>query len=153
MKSKTPELAEQRFKFWKTFRNKVVQEAEELRPRRANQHASLRFSLNNPAFRMDALTTKKGNEVGVDLVCKRAKFDGDMDTLRSAMNVLQEDHGVELEWKEFDQFDQTKIIARKTFDVTSGWDDVWAAQHDWLLDVLCRYQEVFGELARPVESA
>ena len=153
MRSKNPELAEQRFKFWKTFRNKVIQEAEELRPRRANQYASLRFSLNNPAFRMDARTTKQGDEVRVDLVCRRAKFEGDMDSLRSAMNVLQEDHGVEVEWKEFDQFDQTKIIARKTFDVASGWEDVWAAQHDWLLDVLCRYQEVFGELARPVESA
>ena len=127
-------------------------ERSALSRRYSKDHASLRFNLNNPAFRLDAKTTKQGDELSVDLVCKNSKYSGDVEVLRNAMSKQLEEHGVDAEWKEFEKYDQTKIIAKKSFDISEGWEEAWPAQHDWLLDVLYRFQEVFGKLVEEQSS-
>ncbi len=130
-----------RLEYWVAFRNLVKELAPQLKPGKATSGASLEFPIGRRNFEIIALTRKKTRRIGVALAVRCENADMAFQSLKDNQGDIEAALNMPVRWID----DSVRNIFRMQTEEEGYVDErgKWPDQHQWLLNTIQKYKEVF----------
>lgn len=130
--------------YWEAFTDALRQSHLRLRPPTASTRNYVRLSLRSSDMRLNAFTSVRDRQIGVELVLKHPACDEMYAGLKMARAQIEEALGHSLEWNELPGSFRI-VLAERGYDPVNRAD--WPRQHAWLIDKLKGLQQ---HLLKPI---
>jgi hypothetical protein len=139
------------FDFWKSFREYVLENSALLRPRKANPCHWLNFGIGTSKAHISALlnTQDKLISVCLNIHCRDDRI-AIFNLLEKDKEAIEQELGSSLLWEEKPEKKSSTIIIRNP-KLDPNNRNTWGQQHQWMLEQLEKFREVFGSRIRKID--
>ena len=143
----TSETKGLQYRYWQNFISYLENSSSKLRPQAPSPKHWLTFSVGRSGFHVNALLNTVTNRIGVELVI--ADKDGEKlfyHLLANDKDAIEGEVGSTLEWRENPEKNRSSILL--FFNANPAEELSWNLQHDWLRNILEKFDAVFRQRIR-----
>ncbi len=147
----TSETKGLQYRYWQNFISYLESSSSKLRPQAPSPKHWLTFSVGRSGFHVNALLNTVTNRIGVELVI--ADKDGEKlfyHLLAKDKETIEREVGSALEWRENPEKNRSSILL--FFNANPAEEPNWNLQHDWLRNALEKFDSVFRQRVKNLNT-
>ncbi|WP_419797913.1 MAG: DUF4268 domain-containing protein [Terasakiella sp.] len=140
------------FKYWTTFREKLLSENSPVRPQKAYPQHWMNFGIGRSGFHMSALLNSTEHQIGVELNITSDDAKPLFWLLHEDKDEIESKLGFELDWKELLNRKQSKLLFVKP-NCNPMNELHWADYQNWMQSHLEKLKAVMGPYIKALDAA
>ncbi|MBE0617154.1 MAG: DUF4268 domain-containing protein [Proteobacteria bacterium] len=136
--------------YWTFFRERMLSEAEAIRPPKAYPRAWMSFAAGRSNFRLLATISATKKTLSVSLVMDGPDAKPHYHLLQRDRAGIEREFGTPLEWREQPRKKESVVLLETPSDPADR--AAWAQQHGWLLEWLERFRAIFAPRIQALDA-
>lgn len=141
------DLKQQQLRYWQALRSKLAERASPVRIPSAKPRHYVNVRVGRSGTWISAIAQSQRKAISVEFLFRGPPGKVWFDELLAHRQAIEERVGAPLDWQRMEGKKRSRVsLQRDDLDPTD--ESQWSMQHDWLMETLEKFREVFGPYAR-----